>query len=367
MKSRFKSEEQDRDMFMVSSNRGFASAQNRDDFVAQMKRVAEDEIRSLGIPVTVATSVQDRYDSRHAIAGIGLTYNEFVISSFLVSFYLDGTADLLDLSVVDSREAGMLVNGSDPREKSFYEDCFLSHVDGYRQRDDMLYDFKLAVSEYLQDDSIYKSDESAAHAYRRLYKTAKQEECTASASSGITQPSSLSWMPNSSVMMHGHLAKHDIDVPTTDGSTDKASVASLKKHLGHQFKGLERHASRVRSVPRSFRRCYEAEDDFGMNYRFYSLLYGQRSLSDVMSYPSVDGAVHDFEFWAASPNGVQSALVETGFLKKQDYAVINNIRSDYTDVIVGYVIPESVTTDNTWEYAEVSVGMEQNIRVTWRH
>ena len=41
--------------------------------------------------------------------------------------------------------------------------------------------------------------------------------------------------------------------------------------------------------------------------------------------------------------------------------------SGYVDVIVGYVIPESVLETNTWEYAEVSVNMDQSIRVTWRH
>ena len=86
-----------------------------------------------------------------------------------------------------------------------------------------------------------------------------------------------------------------------------------------------------------------------------------------MEYPDIEASIHDFEFFSASPNGVAFQLTRLAFLKKQDYAIINNIRSGYVDVIVGYVIPESVLETNTWEYAEVSVNMDQSIRVTWRH
>lgn len=119
---------------------------------------------------------------------------------------------------------------------------------------------------------------------------------------------------------------------------------------------------------------YEADGDdgastktTGMAYRFYSLLYGERTLAQCMEYPAVENNVHDFEVFAMSQAGVKAALKETAFLKKQDYAIINRLRSGFMDVIVGYVIPESVKYTNTWEYAEVSVGMDQDINVTWRH
>lgn len=123
-------------------------------------------------------------------------------------------------------------------------------------------------------------------------------------------------------------------------------------------------------------RHYEADGDSvdgastkttGMAYRFYSLLYGERTLAQCMEYPDVENNVHDFEVFAMSPSGVKAALKETAFLKKQDYAIINRLRSGFMDVIVGYVIPESVKYTNTWEYAEVSVSMDQDIKVTWRH
>lgn len=107
--------------------------------------------------------------------------------------------------------------------------------------------------------------------------------------------------------------------------------------------------------------------DAGMQYRYYSLLYKTRVLSDLFKYPEIEDSVHDFEFYASSPNGVAFQLTRLAFLKKQDYAIINRIRSSYADVIVGYVIPESILESNTWEYAEVYVGMDQSIRVTWRH
>lgn len=131
------------------------------------------------------------------------------------------------------------------------------------------------------------------------------------------------------------------------------------------------HIMQRRNVVR--KRRYEADSDDanikdnGMAYRFYSLLYGERTLAQCMEYPDVENNVHDFEIFAMSQSGVKAALKETTFLKKQDYAIINRLRSGFMDVIVGYVIPESVKDTNTWEYAEVSVGMDQDIKVTWRH
>lgn len=131
------------------------------------------------------------------------------------------------------------------------------------------------------------------------------------------------------------------------------------------------HIMQRRNVVR--KRRYEADGDDatikdnGMHYRFYSLLYGERTLAQCMEYPDVENNVHDFEVFSMSPSGVKAALKETTFLKKQDYAIVNRLRSGFMDVIVGYVIPESVKDTNTWEYAEVSVGMDQDIKVTWRH
>ena len=161
---------------------------------------------------------------------------------------------------------------------------------------------------------------------------------------GVTQVPG--WIPDN-IVVQAVSQKHFDDVPVIPCRVKGDLVVSAKR--GKQ------------------RKTEAGNDDFGMHYRYYSLLYKKRELSDLMKYPDIEDSTHDFEFFSASPSGVAFQLTRLAFLKKQDYAIINNIRSGYVDVIVGYVIPESVLETNTWEYAEVSVNMDQSIRVTWRH
>lgn len=294
------------------------------------------------------------------------------IADYLVSVYPDGIMDIIDMDVLSDRYDK---KGYDYRCHEDYQDAYVCSCDTESKSDydDMVNNACGVIMEFL-DEVLYDIDVSA-YLNDDLGGAEEDVSCRSYAyedmvSNGITQ--CPSYVPTQPIMSYGWLAGHTEDVPTIPDKTDKSSMDAIRKRnkkragkseleqrktLLNGNKGISRH------------RSYEAEedDDKGMYYRFYSLLYAERHLSELLKYPDVENNVHDFEIFTYSPSGVKTALQEKMFLKKQDYAVINRIRSGFSDVIVGYLVPESVKDTNTWEYAEISVGMNQDIKVTWRH
>lgn len=361
---------------------GSLSVNKSDDLCVHFLESLFDGIQKELLPVCIDAYPYDDKDILRYEAIITDKDTEEEIADYLVSVYPDGIMDIIDMDVLSSRYDK---KGCDYRYHEDYQDAYIASCDTSSKSDyacmvndacgvimefldEVFYD--VSVSAYLNDDLSDENDEVSC-----VYGCTSCRSCAYEdmVSNGITQ--CPSYVPTQPIMSYGWLAGHTEDVPTIPDKTDKDSMDAIRKRNKKKAGKSELEQRKTllngnRSISRH--RSYEAEeeddnDDKGMYYRFYSLLYAERHLSELLKYPEVENSVHDFEIFTYSPSGVKAALQEKMFLKKQDYAVINRIRSGFADVIVGYLVPESVKDTNTWEYAEISVGMNQDIKVTWRH
>ena len=111
---------------------------------------------------------------------------------------------------------------------------------------------------------------------------------------GVTQVPG--WIPDN-IVVQAVSQKHFDDVPVIPCRVKGDLVVSSKR--GKQ------------------RKTEAGNDELGMHYRYYSLLYKKRELSELMEYPDIEDSVHDFEFFSASPNGVAFQL--TGLCHYQQH------------------------------------------------
>lgn len=360
---------------------GSLSINKSDDLCVHFLESLYDGIQKELLPVSIDAYPYDDKDILRYEAIITDRDTEEEIADYLVSVYPDGIMDIIDMDVLENRYDK---KGYDYRYHADYQDAYVGSCDTSSKSDydDMVNDacgvimefldevlYDVNVSAYLNNDALSDADEDVSC----VYGCASCRSCAYEdmVSAGVTQ--CPSYVPTQPIMSYGWLAGHTEDVPTIPDKTDKGSMDAIRKRNKKKAGKSELEQRKTllnvnKSISRH--RSYEAEeedDDKGMYYRFYSLLYAERHLSELLKYPEVENNVHDFEIFTYSPSGVKAALQEKMFLKKQDYAVINRIRNGFADVIVGYLVPESVKDTNTWEYAEISVGMNQDIKVTWRH
>lgn len=341
-------------MYPVKDN-GIFLTNRASDLCVNFLESLVDKFKADGISMRVDALPLDVSDMLRYDIRITDTETDYEKAQFVLSVYSDGYMDVINLdtlSYVAKRD------DYDYRNHTDYEDAFVAYCN--LNDDDSMIDYQNMVSsacniiaDYVQEDF-----DSPYHAF--------EDVCSA----GITQ--CPSYVPTQPLVAYGWLAGHTEDVPVIPDKTDKSSMDAIrnrnrrkagKSEIEYQRKTL----AKKRRFEADEETGEETNDRKGMFYRFYSLLYAERHLSELLKYPEVENNVHDFEIFTYSPSGVKAALQEKMFLKKQDYAIINRIRNGFADVIVGYLVPESVKDTNTWEYAEISVGMNQDIKVMWRH
>lgn len=352
---------------------GSLTINKSDDLCVHFLESLYDGIQKELLPVRIDAYPYNDKDILRYEAVITDKTTEEELADYLVSVYPDGMMDIIDMDVLYDRYDK---KGYDYRYHADYQDAYVGSCDtrSNSDYDDMVNDACVVIMEFL-DEVLYDVDvyaylnDDSSEDVSCVYSCAYEDMV----SNGITQ--CPSYVPTQPIMSYGWLAGHTEDVPTIPNKTDKDSMDAIRKRNKKRAgkSELEQRKTLLNvNKSTSRHRSYEADTDEdkdvnGMFYRFYSLLYAERHLSELLKYPEVENNVHDFEIFTYSPSGVKAALQEKMFLKKQDYAVINRIRNGFADVIVGYLVPESVKDTNTWEYAEISVGMNQDIKVTWRH
>lgn len=76
----------------------------------------------------------------------------------------------------------------------------------------------------------------------------------------------------------------------------------------------------------------------------------------------------DKVFNTTSRLSLQQEMQNSNFLSDKDFGAINKYRNDSTRTHIGYIIePLYMSGKNDWDYADVFIGVNNNIILEWSH